>query len=386
MFLVAGLLAGCGSSTPRIVSDSIESTVVATTVPATTTAPTAPPVFDPECHESVRATPATIDPTDGMRETFGPLDPEPGFTITLPRVWDGDGEPSQPLPGAFRIPGGVLVTASTSDEPTFPPPARAGMVAAIDFDGEVRWVRCFDQIVQIRQLTPFDEQPTELAVVLGSGSDDGPIDYQARVLSLADGSLGATTDVPEWPPYQPTSPEVTFFLPDGMLADGLLGRAADGTVLWTDRTIAEPGGEGQFVVSGNTVSVVIGCLTAGGLGNGPMGCAHHVLRGYNPSDGTVIWERAGRFNLSRVVDDGFAIVWDVDDDRSTWLMIDTSTGQDVPGQSWTGISGFSDGCCGEIGYYYARHAGGVVIAAAGDVITVWFPEGTGIGPSEISLP
>lgn len=374
-----GLLAACGDDGPAVTAPTDPTAVTTTTVETTSTVASADSPFIGGCEDYQRDDGASPGPAEADLDTFGPLAAVPGLTITLPMVQLIEPFPSRP--GAVRIPGGVLVSAST--EAPYPmnfgsPPSMGMMVAAIDLDGEVRWVRCFDRPGGIAAAAPSTEAPTSAYVVFTEPGDESST--EAHKLDLADGTVDK--EILTLPPSvgSGSGPAVEY---SADAATVLRATAADGSTLWEDRTIVHPGREADPTKDAGDVVVVVGCLAD--ASGSAAGCATEVMRGYREADGKVLWERAGAFTLS-VAGDGVALVSELDPaGDSPWTMIDASSGKNVPGQTFSGGVGFFPSCCADTsrGVFLT---GGVVIAYAGGVVNAWYPADAGIDPHQISLP
>ena len=115
------------------------------------------------------------------------------------------------------------------------------------------------------------------------------------------------------------------------------------------------------------------------------------LIGVDGETGTILWELPGHRQIA-AVGDGYAIIGDgtenVDNDTlaAGWVMIDTSTGVPVDGQSWPGYETFQMNYSMEEDGQWVRRDGGVVIAVDGDHVRVWMPSATSTGTISVSLP
>ncbi|MGD9997663.1 MAG: hypothetical protein AB7L17_14040 [Ilumatobacteraceae bacterium] len=209
--LVAVLVAACASesASPSAseVASTIESTSVASTSPASTTTSvvdtTAAPTtsefpattttiipgsggrFDPACHGQAydRDSPRPSD--DPRLDTLAVVGDHPALEIELPRAMSGGGEPGQPpIAVAVRIPGGLLVNVRSPDTGWFP----GGFVAAVDLDGEVRWVRCTADALAGPIVAPLETEPDRGLVGTWRWNDETKSwAYSWDVVSLADG-------------------------------------------------------------------------------------------------------------------------------------------------------------------------------------------------------
>jgi hypothetical protein len=178
---------------------TVAPTTAPTTVPPTTASPTTTALststtvpslaagFVPYCRES-SSTPATGgDPTpdDPSVATLGPIGATPSLHITLPmgRATTG-ADLADPSVGTRKIPGGVLLSIGPSSMGGF----TASILAAVNDDGTVRWVRCFDR-EQGFYVAPTSSSPRVVLVGFRSADLDF-IDWQTFM--LADGTPGAS--------------------------------------------------------------------------------------------------------------------------------------------------------------------------------------------------
>ena len=368
--LVGGvLLTACGDGGESVApGSSAASTTVAvsTTVDAVATSTVAVGTWTRECADYVRDTPSVPVVDEAELNTFGPLAVEPGLTIELPLV---NASFNYPVPSATRIPGGVLVAAST-DRTGYPAGgsmAPAGTVlAAIDDDGSVRWLRCLDRTAQLsgvldsNGLITLDWENYDTAAM--------------RTINLADGAIANEVVELESSPFVVTAEWVG-------LAQTLGYRSADGELLWQDTGLAHYGGEAQNLIDIGEVLVVSGCPTSELDPAGEFGCRAPLLRAYRSKDGQVLWERPGAFRLS-LASGEFAIVSTTDGE---YRMIDAKEGDDIPGQSWSADTGFPQGCCADL-QTWSRAEGGVVISSQGSTIRVYYPIDAGVTPHTVVLP
>jgi hypothetical protein len=159
-----------------------------TTAPSTsTTVPSLAAGFVPYCRES-SSTPATGgDPTpdDPSMSTLGPIGATPSLHITLPKGRATTGaDLADPSVGTRKIPGGVLLSIGPSSMGGF----TASILTAVNDDGTVRWVRCFDRD-QVFYVAPTSSSPRVVLVGFRSADLDS-MDWQTFM--LADGTPGAS--------------------------------------------------------------------------------------------------------------------------------------------------------------------------------------------------
>lgn len=199
--LAAAVPVACASEVTSPATASVTATSLAnTTEPATTSAAhttttTTPRVdahFEPACHDQVNERDPAGASDDPAFETLTVVGDHPALDIGLPTAVSGDNAATgAPIAGAVRIPGGLLVTIAAPSTGWFP----GGMVAAVDLDGVVRWVRCIRDGLTGPVVAPLEANPDR--VLLGtSRSDGGTISYSWDVVSLADGNtLGSLDDL-----------------------------------------------------------------------------------------------------------------------------------------------------------------------------------------------
>ncbi|HNJ98854.1 MAG TPA: hypothetical protein PLV13_12050, partial [Ilumatobacteraceae bacterium] len=272
---------------------------------------------------------------------------------------------------ATRIAGGVLVAASTdrSSYQADGSQAPAGtVIAAIDDDGSVRWVRCLDRTAQVSgaqgsvgYVTLEWETYQEAATL--------------HTIDLADGTLG--DEVTELPGQLTPLPYPTWVQPGETLAY----YSAAGKLLWSDDNFVHLGGESWNARDVGSIVLAVGCPADQVDYNTDSGCRTPMMRGYRSRDGRVLWERPGMFWLSLGLG-GFAIVSDTDgEDR----MIDTKTGDDIPGQTWSYEVGFPQGCCADWSTW-SHISGGIVITSFDNTLRVYYPQSAGVTPHTVVLP
>ena len=321
-----------------------------TTVPVTTAAPldTTPtsteaprPVvgFDPVCTERDPASTESPTTDEAALDAFGPLGTAPTLAIDLPDSVATGGVTSATA-SAVRVAGGVVATVTADPAAPF----EGAIVARIDLDGTVRWVRCFPTAVTVRA--------ADAATVAGSlaiGTTAGWSD-----LSLADGSVGDVLAAE--PAVAPASP----FGDPGT------------TATWPDPALATIPGE-AFTASGTGgMTVVLGCLVAPTA----TGCDQPVLRGYNAADNALIWERVGVSDVA-AVRSGFVLFrYATPGAEPAWYMINAGDGTAVEGQIWPAASFSGTGSL----------FGGVLTDVTGGVLSVWSPAAAAIPAASVALP
>ena len=192
---------------PATTSSPASST--ATTGPATTTAGVTVG-FDPPCVDRPADGSSIVTTSDDDFATFGPLGATPGIAIHLPLGHGEDVEGGQvvgPTSATIvRIPGGFLVAVTATSDVSF----EGSLLAAVEVDGSVRWLRCFEERWSSPVVGAAEDGPVSALVPSSTLGADGVPRRTWRVLSLADGSLGAdlgelaadagfTGDVPDTP-------------------------------------------------------------------------------------------------------------------------------------------------------------------------------------------
>lgn len=168
---------------------------VATAAPSTTRPSGAPTTtadqgptghYEPACHDQATEREPAGPADDPALDTLGAVGDHPALEIALPvAVADADGTMSPPTAGEARIPGGLLVTVAGPSTNWFP----GGMVAAVDLDGVVRWVRCTTDSLAGAVIAPLDTHPDRM--LLGTSRWNAQLEVWTSswdVVSLADGS------------------------------------------------------------------------------------------------------------------------------------------------------------------------------------------------------
>jgi hypothetical protein len=208
MVFVVSLLAACGSDSGRPASvepevtppttsttSAPESTAVAETTAATvaaTTSTTAPSKvgFDPACTD-VEPTRDLASSDEAALDVFGPIGTVPSVEVELPQGHSQKtGELMTTSAASTRIPGGVLLNIGSNSSGYFP----GGMLAAIDHDGTLRWVHCFDQGIRSVVVAPPDSSPTEalIGTYVPVANALGSIEW--NLISLVDGTVTRSLD------------------------------------------------------------------------------------------------------------------------------------------------------------------------------------------------
>ncbi|MCU1388893.1 MAG: hypothetical protein JWL72_2231, partial [Ilumatobacteraceae bacterium] len=385
----------------------------------------------------------------------------------------------EPDASALAIPGGMLIAVVPSSYGYF----AGSMLAAIDSDGSVRWIRCFSDAADGVYAAPTETNPSSAYVLFAKDAPDHSELPTFRIdrLSLADGAVtgtvadmaaaqgvhldpavtwrpvaqsatsllfgpasaagttpdlvrfdvatGVATDVP-YPPStganryfgfdddgdvvllaeNNTTSFNSIFLDGEWVTDdaavaaagaqavrvdfaldpsdsALHGYDATGKVLWSQPAIVSTNGEGFRAATSNGVTLVRGC-TSYDFETG-AGCKGAGLWGVDPLTGNVTWHLDGRRQVSAVAD-GFALVTEPiaeDGTGGAWIMIDVTTGEPVDeSQRWVDPSTFDSQCCGGGESVYVKAEGGIVFAANGDHVAVWYPKAASIPTVTVTLP
>jgi hypothetical protein len=195
----AASVATVGSSTAETATSPAPSSTTADTdapdttgvSPASSTTVVSEPTgrYEPACRDRATASVAGAVADDPALDTLAVVGERPAIEIGLPlAVSDGDTAAGAPIASAMRIPGGLLVTVTS---PSFP----GGMLAAVELDGVVRWVRCVDDYFPVPVIAPSTTSP-DRALSGTSSFDTAAQEWRQtwQVLSLADGSTVATLD------------------------------------------------------------------------------------------------------------------------------------------------------------------------------------------------
>ena len=188
--------AATAASTTSAAPPNTRPTVAPTTTVATVTTVTsvaAGPTghYEPACHDQATEREPAGPADDPALDTLGAVGDHPALEIALPVAMpDGDAGAGAgaPYAAAARIPGGLLVAVSSSYFP-------GGMVAAVDLDGVVRWVRCVDGYFPGPVVAPLDSDPDRVLFAT-SAFDTAAQEWRQtwQVLSLADGNTVTTLD------------------------------------------------------------------------------------------------------------------------------------------------------------------------------------------------
>lgn len=141
--------------------------------------------LEAECAESSAGGPHFAFADDSALDQFGPLTAEPSLRIKVPLIRLGQGGR---IPGveASRIPGGVMLSVG----PVTSGVDGGSLLAAVDADGGIRWVRCFDYPVTNILVAAASAAPTRgLIGYPTSITDDGSFLYAWEQIDLDTGEI-----------------------------------------------------------------------------------------------------------------------------------------------------------------------------------------------------
>lgn len=315
--------------------------VVTTSVPPTTVAPV--DQFAPVCADQPVVATAAVLPEGANLLRFGQLATQPALQIDLP-VWNAaDGETAVTA-DAFRVRNGVLVTLRAPRDVAAP----GSVVASVDYDGTLRWVRCFDEDVVV--------WPRDVDGQRGAAIRRGDL---WSALAIEDGTVGDAVEEPPTPPNRPWS------LPSR----------------WPDPAFTEPDWKGFTAGVGGDVLVALGCTQPDA--SAPNGCASTVLRGYRRADRQLLWERTGVVDVAVVEGTRAIIRYAPDGGDGAWYMIRTEDGSAIDGQVWPAAT-FPEGCCRASAW--TRVDGGIVAVRNARTLSVYLPIDAQATPATASLP
>jgi hypothetical protein len=175
---------------------------------------------------------------------------------------------------------------------------------------------------------------------------------------------------------------------DGGFDAVLEGRDGHGNVVWRNESVTSGDiGEGFRSAVDGDLTVVASCLGTYDL---QTGCPNQGLVGVRNQDGAVLWQLPGRPGVAAIGDGHALVVGPVGPlpDGTTgvagWSMIDTSTGQDIPGQRWTDTATFEIECCG--GDAAVTRDGAILAAINNGRVTLWFPASVPPAGAQTALP
>lgn len=383
MLVAVMALAACGDAPVALTPETTAATSTSvpssspTSTPATTdaaaetttTEPSSAPMWARECTEKIGA--ADVEPVESFAsEEFGPLAPEPGLRIVYP-IGEQAESWSVPVSSVMRVPGGTLVSLTSSG-----PDGSERVVAVVDDSGSVRWRRCFVEMygsfgivdtergVVDLEMVPADGQgPRWWAFDLRTGeSQVEPEDLGAELTAEATAAMAVRTDV-------------GFIVDGGMPSSWLQRFDEDGALLWERPDLTALGGEGfQTEVTDDGIVLVRACVgsprddSATDWPPCPL-----ALLGVDMTDGRTLWQRDG-LNYPWLVAGHYAIVsrGQTEGDEAS-VLLDTRTGEVVPGGVSDSPSVFRTECCGGYEYNRVEASGAVAWTIATYVLNVWFP-------------
>jgi hypothetical protein len=269
----------------------------------------------------------------------------------------------------------ILAAAGGSSGPVDP-----SIVAAVAFDGTVRWVRCVSGEVAIAHGTQAVRDGRVVIEVRTADADHWSL------LDPADGSLRGDVDPGVYGPGRgdadPTSLPVTF-----VPQDQLTGHGPGGEELWRRPDLSSTGLEGGFIWIDGDTAVLQACTTPR-----VQGRCDFALLGIDTATGQARWSLPGFRFVPAGAADGYALV---SDDRAAtpgggaepgWVLIDDRTGTPVPGQAWADPATFRAACCGDSEHFHVDRTGGVVVVVAETRVRVWLPATRDAVPRLVSVP
>jgi DNA-directed RNA polymerase specialized sigma24 family protein len=333
------------SAAPTATSALVGSPAAPLVTGSTATVATGAGRFDPTCTERPAATtePTVIEET--ALDAFGPLGAAPNLIIDLPAALT-DAGPGDATASVLRVAGGVLVTARAGELDG------ESMVARIDADGTVRWVRCFADTAVVRGLSGAALADAAAIQFPGAGST-------WQELSLVDGSPGAEV-------AEPPLPAVT---------------ATGDPVPWPDPALATLPGEAFTAGGTNGVTVVLGCAALAADG---VNCDRVVLAAYNTTDNSLLWTRDGVSDVA-IVRDGYAVIAYGEPGAAPWYMVSVTDGAAIDGQVWADPATFATGS--DAATTSAIEVfGGVVARSANGSVSIWYPAAAGIETAAVTVP
>jgi hypothetical protein len=193
---------------------------------------------------------------------------------------------------------------------------------------------------------------------------------------------GSWTDGPGGVFVQPT---VDFeLIPPDNQVPRLFAADASGTVLWRRDDITSEPHEGFRTGQSGYVTIAIACVGT----YTDFQCDAPALVGVASDTGDTLWLLDGQRAVV-AVGNGYALVTDEAPDPSTlapWILIDTNTGQPIPGQRWDDPATFEQECCGGEEFRFVSRDGGVLVAGHETQLAIWYPADSGLTQHELALP
>lgn len=180
------------------ISEPTPTTVKRTTVPAP--APTTSTTLDaaslkadwlPACGARTGAAARPLDET--VLDTFGPLAPNPAFTLSLPTAAPSSAAPGAgrepPVTHAARIPGGAIVVVTSTSSITTTTP-----VIAVNLDGSLRWVQCIEGGNAFLSVAPVAARPDRALLTVQQFRQGAAPTTEYLGVALATGAVVTTHD------------------------------------------------------------------------------------------------------------------------------------------------------------------------------------------------
>lgn len=165
---------------PRVLTLVATATLAGVTLAARSPASAAP--MTSRVTNELACTPRVGEPARPIDEsklaTLGLLNARP-LKVETPNGPDG----VAPSISVLRIPGGVLLSLTASSNSTW----TGSMLAAVNANGQVRWVQCFKESMLAAHVARVELGPVKAVVVVGGYSPK--LTARAKVVSLVDGSI-----------------------------------------------------------------------------------------------------------------------------------------------------------------------------------------------------
>ncbi|MEY2755262.1 MAG: hypothetical protein RJB65_1620, partial [Actinomycetota bacterium] len=359
---------------PTSTAEQVSTSAVATTDAPTTTVGT-PPAWVRPCVDAVGS--SDVEPVDTFAgEEFGPLGLEPGLQIVYPIGEQAEGW-STPVSSVLRVPGGTLVSLTSNG-----PVVRERVVAVVDDSGSVRWRRCLGEsygwtgvVDEARGVVFLEDTPGGVserewsAFDLRTGESRTDVERSADELdAIVEARRAARTDV-------------GFGMVGGETSTSGLQRVDDaGNVIWERSDLTPMGGEGfRSTVTEDDVVLAAACVgspvdwTSSEWPPCPI-----ALLGLDLTDGHTLWQWDGPHGPTLIAGHYAIVSGDFSGnvgDLSSSVMIDTRTGDVVPGAVSDDPRAFLTECCGGYDYNRVESEGAVAWSVATYVLNVWFPAG-----------
>lgn len=173
---------------------TVKRTTVATAAPTTSTTLDAASLaadWLPACAARAGTPARPLDET--ALDTFGPLAPNPAFTLALPTAAPSSAGPGAgrepPVSFAARIPGGVIVAVTSTSSITTTTP-----VIAVNLDGSLRWVQCIEGGNALVSVAPVSARPDRALLTVQQFRQGAAPVTEYLGVSLATGAVATTHD------------------------------------------------------------------------------------------------------------------------------------------------------------------------------------------------